>query len=324
MRTAWEIIRQALRQWKQDGAFTLAAALAFYAAVSLAPLVTMSVSFASLFYGEEALRGELVLQVERYVGGAGAEVIQSILASARTRGSGVSAALSIAVLLIGASAVFAHLQAALNAIWNVAPAPARPWTHSLKLRLISVALVLGIGLLLFAFTLAGAALSFVSGFVADRSGLGGELPWHAATFLFGVAIFALLFAALFKLLPDAIIRWKDVWLGALITSALFNIGRLAIGIYLGKFAPGSVYGTAGSLVALLLWLYYSALILFLGAELTQVLARRFGQRIRPAAHAYRTSAVTLRVDDDDQPILEPEKVAEVRERVEPTPSEDTK
>lgn len=230
MKAAWDIIRQALRQWQQDGAFVLAAALAFYTAISLAPLVTMSLSFASVFYGEEALRGELVTQVERFTGAAGAEVIQAILANARAQGTGVSQIFSIVMLLVGASAVFAQLQTALNTVWNVAPEPDRPWTHSVRVRLVSVALVLGIGVLLLAFTLAGAVLSGVAGYVTSLAAPGVELLWQGVNFVLGLAVFSLLFAALFKFLPDAVIRWRDVWLGALITSTLFNLGRLAIGI----------------------------------------------------------------------------------------------
>ena len=319
-KAAWQTVSQALKQWQQDKAFVLAASLAFYSAISLAPLLTMSLSFASIFYRQDtALREQLVAQLGYYIGTAGADVAEAILSNASERGSGVSALFSIVMLLVGASAVFAQLQMSLNAVWNVAPKPKRPWAHTLKVRLVSVALVLGIGALLLAFTVAGAVLAGVSDFVTGFSAPGVELLWQLVNFLVGVAAFALLFAALFKFLPDAIIRWRDVWLGALITSVLFNLGRLAIGLYLGKAAPGSAYGAAGSLVALLLWLYYSALILFLGAELTQVLARRFGRRIRPAAYAYRTSTLALPVDDDGNPILHREAREEVKERVEGPP-----
>ena len=305
MKTTWEILRQTFRQWRQDEAFMLAAALAFYAAVSLAPLVTMSLSFASVFYGEEALRGELVTQVRGYTGKSGAEVIQNILASAHRHGSGGPAGLSVGLLLVGASAVFAQLQRAMNRVWNVSPKPGRPWFQLLRVRLLSVALVLGVGALLIAFTAAGALLSGVGNFVTHLPAPGVAMLWQAVNFLLGVTVFTGLFAALFKLLPDAIIRWRDVWVGALATALLFNVGRLGIGFYLGRYAPGSAYGATGSLVVLLLWLYFSALILFLGAELTQVLARRLGTRIRPAEHAHRVSVRALPVDDDGNPILEP-------------------
>ena len=243
-------------------------------------------------------------------------MIQDILVNAHRHGSDRSAVVSIGLLLAGSSAVFARLQKALNTVWNVAPKPHRRWRHILKARAISVALVLGVGVLLLAFTLAGAVLSGVANFVTRLSVPGVQTLWQSVNFLLGVAVCTGLFALLFKFLPDAIIRWRDVWQGALATSALFNVGRLGIGFYLGKFAPGSAYGTAGSLFAVLLWLFYSAIILLFGAELTQVLARRFGMRIRPAEHAHRTSTLALPVDDDGNPILPEEARAAVRERVE--------
>jgi membrane protein len=313
MRTVWQIVARAFQQWRQDRAPSLAAALSFYTVVSLAPLVTMSLSFAALFYGDEALRGELVSEVERYVGPAGAEVIQSILANARLRGSGPAAWISIVMLLVGASAGFAQLQAALNAVWNVAPKPDLPFWRTLSVRLLSMALVLVVGLLLLVFTATGALLAGIVRLVGGP-GSSTEALWQAADSLLGIAVTTALFAAMFKFLPDAIIRWRDVWVGALITAVLFNAGRLAIGLYLGHSAAGSAYGAAGSLVAVLLWIYYSSLILLLGAEFTQVYARRFGLRIRPAAHAIRTSMVPLPVDDDGNPILRADVRKEVRSR----------
>ena len=143
--------------------------------------------------------------------------------------------------------------------------------------------------------------------------------WQATNFLIGIAVFTVVFAALFKLLPDAIILWRDVWVGAFVTSVLFNLGRLAIGFYLGKTAPGSAYGATGSLVVVLLWIYYSASILFLGAEFTQVFARQLGRGIRPAAHAYRTSTVALPIDEEGNPVLNPQARQEVKARVECPP-----
>lgn len=315
MKTVWEILRKTFGQCRDDGALVQAAALAFYAAISLAPMVTIILAFASLFYGEVALRGELVAQVKRYVGPSGAEVIQDILVNARRSGSDRFTIVSVGILLAGSSAVFARLQKALNTVWNVAPKPHRRWQHTLKARLVSVALVLGIGMLLLAFTLAGVVLSGVANFVTRLSIPGAQTLWQSVNFLLGVAACTGLFALLLKFLPDAVIRWRDVWLGALATSTLFNVGRLGIGFYLGRFAPGSAYGTAGSLFAVLLWLFYSAVILLFGAELTQVLARRFGTRIRPAAHAHRTSTLALPVDDDGNPLLPEEARAAVRERV---------
>lgn len=298
LKTAWEIIRAAARQWQEDRSLMLGAALAFYVAVSLAPLVTISLALASAAYGEEALQGHLVWQVQRYVGPAGAEVIQEILANTRERRWGWAPAFSFLTLLLGASASFVQLQRALNAVWNVEPSPGRPWRHTVRARLMAVLLVAATGVLLILFTLGGAVLSAVAGFVYGLSAPWVETFWQGLNFLLGVLVFTGIFGALFKVLPDAVIRWRDLWAGALFTSVLFNGGRLLVGLYLGKWAPGSAYGSAGSLVAVLLWLYFSALILLLGAEFTQVYARRLGARIRPVRHARRVRLVPVEVDEE--------------------------
>jgi membrane protein len=311
MKTICKIVSQTVRQWLDDGAFQIAAALAFYVVISLAPLVTLSLSAASLFYGEEALRGRLVQQIEHIVGAPGAEVIQSILVSARQHNPGIVGAISVVMLLVGASALFLQLQKALDAVWNVAPRRDLSWHYTLKVRLLSMALVLGVGFLLLLSTVAGAVLEYFAGIVPTVATV-----WQSLSSLSGVVVATLLFAALFKVLPDAIIRWRDVWVGAAVTAILFEIGRIAIGFYLGKSTAASAYGAGGSLIALLLWIYYSALILLLGAEFAQVYARCIGNRIRPAAHAYRTSLASLPVDDEGRPILDSASRDRIKNRTE--------
>lgn len=316
MRTAWEILRQSVTQWLQDRAFELAAALSFYAAISLAPAVTMTLSVASLFYGEAAVRGELVSRVEGVVGEPGAEVIQNILASTTESPSGIFAVGSFVMLLVGASIVFVQLQSALNTVWNVAPKPTLSFWYTVKLRLLSMGLVLSVGFVLLASMILSAVLSAIRDFVTGVSPFAGAL-WQSGNFVIGVLVAALLFAALFKLLPDAHIGWKDVWVGALITALLFNIGRVAIGVYLARTAAGSAYGAAGSLITLLLWIYYSSLVMLLGAEIAQVYARKIGTRIDPAPHAYRISSIRIPVDEEGEPILKEKERADMREQTGP-------
>lgn len=315
MRTFWTVAKQSVRQWLADDAFSLAAALSFYTVISLAPLVTLSLAVASLFYGERAVRGQLVEQIEHVVGEPGAEVIQGILAHAHAMRPGLMGLVSVVILLVGASFVFVQLQRSLNAVWNVAPRPDLTWRYTLKGRLLSMLLVLCLGLLLLLVTIAATALEYVTALVPAVG-----IVWHGVNFLAGIALVTLLFAALFKLLPDAVVAWRDVWVGALVTALLFEIGRHALAVYLGRSAPGSAYGASGSLVALLLWIYYSALIILLGAEFAQVYARRFGHRIRPSVHAYRTTHIRLPVDDEGRPQLDENLRKLIREHVNPDAS----
>ena len=277
----------------------LAAALAFYIAISLAPLVTISLALASAVYGEKALQGQLVWLVTHYVGPMGAEVIQDIIANTSKRRWGLAPFFSFCTLLLGASATFVQLQRALNAVWHVEPRPDRPWRYTVRARLLAIALVAGTGASLVIFTAGGAVLSAIAGYISHFSPKGTEIWWQSMNFVVGVITFTGIFAALLKFLPDAVIRWMDVWAGALFTSVLFNAGRLIIGLYIGKWAPGSAYGTVGSVVAVLVWLYFSALILLLGAEFTQVYAEYRGVRIRPSAHAQKVRLVSIPAPDND-------------------------
>jgi membrane protein len=314
VKTLWSILKQAVRQLQEDRAFELAAGLAFYSVISLAPLITVILSVATFFYGAEAVRGELMHQVEYLLGSQGAELVQTILANAKQGGSGIFGIVGLVMLLISASAVFIQLQSALNTIWQVAPRPDLSWGYTIRLRLVSMALVVGAGMFLILLVILSAVLAAVAAFITKVAPSVQSL-WGLVDLVFSIGVLTFLFAMIFKILPDAVIRWKDVWPGAFTTAILFALGKLAISLYLGKSAPGSAYGAAGSVIALLLWVYYSAVILFFGAELTQVYAGRFGTRIQPAPHAYRVSSIALPVDEDGNPILRGEKREEVKQRV---------
>lgn len=300
MRVWWKILRRTFKEWIDDDAFQIAAALSFYAIISLAPLVTVSLSAASFFYGEEALRGELVDRINQVVGQDGAEVIETILANAKQKSGGLFGAIGLALLLFGASAVFLQLQKALNTVWNVAPRPDLSWGYTIRMRILSIGLSLGVGLLLLASTSGAAILEYIAANVP-----GSLLVWKVVNSLLGMMATTGLVVLLFKILPDAVIRWRDALVGALVTAVLFEIGRAALAVYFGRSAPGSAYGASGSLFVLLLWIYYSALILLFGGEFAQAYAGACGVRIRPATHAYRTSIVALPVDDDGRPVIPP-------------------
>lgn len=302
MKPIWKLLRQTISQWLTDRAFQLAGSLSFFSIISLAPLATVILSIASLFYGEQAVRGNLVTHIQNFVGSPGAEVIQSVLANAHQSKPGIFDFISIVMLLVGASAVFIQLQIALNTVWNVTPRSDLPWWHTIKRRLFSMGLVIMTGILLFLLTIITA---LVSGLASQLQNIvpGFLNVWPYINLLLGFIAGSTLFTALFKFVPDAVIRFRDAGVGGMVTALLFEIGRLAIGFYLGRSAPGSAYGAAGSLIAVLIWIDYSALILLWGAEFTQVYASRYGERIHPAEHAWRTSQTVIPVDENGNPIL---------------------
>lgn len=250
----------------------LAAALAFYAVFSLSPLLLIGISIAGLIFGEDAAQGRIVGQIEGTVGTETAELIQTMLAASRDEASGVIAlVIGIITLFLGASALFGHLQDALNTIWKAQPPRGGGIRVVIKKRLVSFGLVLFVGLLLILSILLTSGLSVLNEFVAGLAP-GIVYLFHVLNLLITLGLMTLLFAILFKFLPDMDISWREVWVGAAVTAILFLIGTYLIGFYLGRAGPGSVFGAAGSLVVLLLWIYYSAQIFFFGAQFTYVYA----------------------------------------------------
>jgi membrane protein len=282
--TAWEMFKRTFSDWKEDKVSRLAAALAYYTVFSIAPLLLISLGVAGLVFGADSARREIAAQLEGLLGPAATEILEMTVASARREGSGLLAgAIGLAVLLYGASGVFAALQDALNTIWEVRPKPDLGWAYTLRIRVFSFAMVLVIAFLLLVSLVISAGLAALGDSLAGGSGDGAF--WQAVNFGVSAVVLTVLFAMMYKFLPDAKIAWRDVWIGAALTALLFSLGKLAIGLYLGKSSVASAYGAAGSLVVLLVWVYYSAQIVFFGAELTQVYARRSGRRIEPSAHA---------------------------------------
>ncbi len=285
MRTVWTLIKATFVEWNDDHAPRLGAALAFYSMLSLGPLLLLILSGAGLLFGEDAARGQIIGQIDGLVGQEGAAIIQQVLASTSETKSGIVATvLGVVTLLIGASGVFGQLQEAMNAVWNVTPKKGGGIWKLLYRRFFSFTMVLSTGFLLLISLVVSAGLAamgeFSLGFLP-----GAAFLWQCVNQLVGFGIITGLFAMLFKYVPDARIEWRDVWMGAAITAALFTLGKLAIGLYLGHSAFSSTYGAAGSLVVLLVWVYYSAQILFFGAEFAQVYATHKGRAIQPRAGA---------------------------------------
>ena len=274
-KTVWEILKQTASDWSDDNAARLSASLAYYAVLSIAPLLVLAVSVAGLVFGEDAARGQIASELSGVVGPQAGEGIQTLLIHAKEPEDGLFGSIvGVVVLMFGASGVFGQLKDALNTIWNVEPKKAAGIKGFIKQRFLSMAMVLGIGFLLLITLVFDAMLSAMGDYVGRY--VGGEAVLHAIQLVISFALATVLFAAIFRILPDLKIAWRDVWLGAVITSLLFVLGKFALGLYLGKAAVGSSYGAAGSLVVLLVWVYWSAQILFLGAEFTQVYARNFG------------------------------------------------
>jgi len=281
----WNVLKATAKDWSEDNAARLSAALAYYTLLSLAPLVVLAISVAGLFFGPEAARGQIAAQLSGIVGPQAADAIQSIVQHARAPEAGVvSSVIGLGVLLAGASGVFGELQHALNEIWEVEPKPNRGVWGFLHDRFFSFSMVLGVAFLLLVSLVLSAALAAV-GHLLSSALPGGETLWDIVNFLISFAVITLLFALIFKVLPDVKVAWKRLWVGAAATAFLFELGKLGLGLYLGKSSMGSSYGAAGSLVALVVWVYYAAQILFLGAEFTQVYVRSSGADIEPSKNA---------------------------------------
>jgi membrane protein len=282
---AWKTLKQTTSEWLDDNAPRLGAALAFYSVLSIAPLLVIALAIAGAVFGQEAARGELLSQMEGMVGSQGATAIQEMIAHAHKPAAGtIATVLGVVTLLFGAGGVFGQLQDALNTIWDVRPKSGRGVWGMIKDRFFSFTLVLGTGFLLLVSLVVSAAMHALSEYLVGLMP-GAAILGHALNFALSFGATTVLFALIFKFVPDARVAWRDVWVGALLTAALFAAGKFLLGLYLGRGSIGSAYGAAGSLVVLLIWIYYSAQILFFGAEFTQVYAKRYGSGIKPAEDA---------------------------------------
>lgn len=275
------LVKETAQHWSSDNAARLAAALSYYTIFSIAPILIIAIAVAGFILGRQTVQTRLLAQIQSYVGKSAADLIRSMIQESNNSGASILATgLGIITLLLGASGLFGQLREALNAIWRVEPGPSGSLLSTLSQRLLTFLMVLGVGLLLLFSLLLDTGISAVNHF---SSGLlpGISLFWQIANQAVSFAIITLMFALIFKILPDTDIAWNDVWLGAIVTSLLFTIGKYLIGFYLGRAGTTSAYGAAGSLVLLLLWVYYSAQIFFFGAEFTQVYAKYYGVQVQP-------------------------------------------
>lgn len=290
LRTIWLIMADSFMAFFGGQPFRLAAALSYYSLLSMAPLLLIVIGTAGFVFGEGVVQEEIIEQARVLTGEEGAALVRTVIANTeRLKRDVFSIVLGGGLMLFGATTVFAQLQNALNQVWQVEAAPGNALLGFLRHRLLSFALILSLGFLMMVSLIASAILAALQGYL-DTLGFGTIEWWrfvnNALSFTFATALIALIF----KYLPDAVIEWRNVWLGALITSILLLIGRYLIGLYLGEASIGSVFGAAGSVVVFMVWVYYAALIFFFGAEVTHVVARYRGERVRPSDHARRAAA----------------------------------
>jgi membrane protein len=281
----FELFRDTFKDWSEDKAPRLGAALAYYTMFSLGPLLVIAISIASFVFGEEAARGQVVGTIGGVVGDDSAAVIEQTIENANKTGANIGATvIGIVTLLFGASGVFGQLKDALNTIWEVEPKPGLGILATIKDRFFSFTMVLGTGFLLLVSLIVTAAVTAVGTFLQEALP-GSELLWQIVNLIIALGVITLIFALLYRFLPDVHIGWSDVWVGAAFTAVLFLVGQFALSFYLGSGSPGESFGAAGSVIIVLIWVYYSAQIFFFGAEFTQVYTNRYGSRVRPEPDA---------------------------------------
>jgi membrane protein len=278
-RAVFDLLREAAKNFSEDKVPRLGAALAYYSVFSLAPLAIIAIGIASLLFQESA-RQEILAQIEDAVGSPVARAVEDVLRNSQSQGGGVLATVvGLVVLVLGASGVFVQLQDALNSIWHVAPKPGRGWGVVLRERFLSFAMVFAIGFLLLVSLVISAALSAVGKFVSSASLPGGNAVWQWINTMVSLGFITLLLGLIYKVLPDVRLAWRNVWIGAAISAVLFTVGKYLFGLYLTHTSTASAFGAAGSLVIMLVWVYYSSQIVLFGAELTRTLTKRAGQQV---------------------------------------------
>ncbi|MCC8411150.1 YihY/virulence factor BrkB family protein [Mucilaginibacter sp. UR6-1] len=304
----WKVLLATFSSFGNDNGLKLSASLAYYTIFSLAPLLLLILSLAGIFLGENDFRNDFYKQIQEYIGAQGTAQIKSTIASQDIAGkSGIGLVIGIATLLLGASSIFLEIQDSLNLIWRVKAKPKKGWVRMLKNRFLSFSLIVSLGFLLLASLIVNVIISAISGKIGDW------LPDAIGpTFIFAInrgvtlLVISVLFGIIFKVLPDVKIKWKDVRAGAIFTAILFIIGQYIISLYIQYTAAGSVYGTAGSIIVILVWIYYTAAILYIGAEFTQVYAEAQGSRIEPAPYAVVIRQTEYESKASELPLQNPE------------------
>lgn len=299
------IIKKTALAWNAADPFREAAVVSYYAIFSIPALLVIIIAAAGLVFGREAVSGHISTQVSLVMGAETAKQVEEIVAKAsETKASVLASIIGVFTLILGATGVFAQLQKSLNIIWEVEAKPKKAWLKSLRDRLFSFGLILSIGFLLLISLLISTALSAFSDWIKVYLPDFMMFVFRFASFVISFAVITVLFTLMFKILPDVKIRWKNVWIGAMITTLLFIAGKFALGLYFGKANPGSTYGAAGSIILIMLWVNYSSMIVFFGAEYTKQFSLAHGETIQP-----KKDAVVLKSPDEKEKIVKDKKVA---------------
>jgi membrane protein len=288
LRRAHTVLIESLKAWIEQRAASKGAALAFYTLFSMTPILVLAIAVAGYFFGSQAAQGEIIIEVQGLAGPNGAQAIQALLAAAQDPASGlVATILASVLLLVGATSVFVELKGSLDELWGIEKSRRSSFSALMRSRLLSFGLVLVLAFLLLISLVVSASLAVLERYAGGIWSSSG-VAFSAISSLISFGVIAFLFAVIYKMLPDVRLSWRDVWTGAIFTAGLFSLGKYVIGLYLGNSAVASGFGAAGSVVALLVWVYYSAQIFFLGAQFTRQYALRFGslQRERPRVHEY--------------------------------------
>src|SRR5262245_33547346 len=301
-RSVWQFLNDIFTQWIEDEPFLLASSLSYYTLFSLSPLLVIAIAVAGFVFGREAAQNQIVETIGGMIGPESAKAIQGMIESASDKPTTgiISTVIAGVTLLIGAGGVVGQLQTSLNKIWGVQPKSGLGVWVFVHQRLISFAMVLAVGFLLLVSLVVTALLTAFSQFIGNLIG-GAAFVAHLLDIVVSFAFVTLLFAMIYKFVPDVEIRWKDVWIGAALTSILFTIGKYLIGLYLGTSSVASACGAAGSLITILLWVFYSSLIFLCGAEFTQGYAGTFGSGVVPSPHAESSPAVSDRKSQSQPP-----------------------
>ena len=285
LRKIGRLLQETFQQWQEDKASRIAAALAYYTVFSISPLLVIAIAIAGAFFGQQTAQEQITTHLTELVGEDGVKPILLALNNmSQPKIRGIASWISIGVLILGASGIFAQLQDALNTVWKVKPQPGQGILPFIRKRISSFLMVLAIGFLLMFSLVLSAIVSAMTRYSADLLP-SSAIPWRELDFLLSLSLVTFLFCLMFKYVPDVKIAWKDVVVGSVMTALLFLFGKYLLGMYLNKGSLGSAYGAAGSLIVFLAWVYYSAQIVLLGAEFTQVYARRYGSKIRPNKHS---------------------------------------
>jgi membrane protein len=309
LRDIWKILKETGTGFADDKALKLSAALSYYTVFSLAPLLLLLISLVGFFLGEDAVRGQLFNDINGLIGSQAAAQIQEMIRNLELSGkTGTAVIIGAITLLIGATSVFSEIQDSINIIWRVKAKPKRGWLKLLKDRLLSSSLIIGLGFLLVVSLIVNGALEALSDWLKNYFPDITVILFNVINIIISFAVITVLFGVIFKVLPDVKIHWKDVRTGAFFTACLFMLGRLLIGLYISTTGTASTYGAAGSLIILLIWVYYTAAIMYFGAVFTRVYADFIGLRIEPAEYAVYVEQTEKEMEKNTIPLGEKKKV----------------